>query len=131
LHRCLQRHGISRLPEIAGDKPAKQPFKRYPIGYLHIDIAEVCTEEGKLFLFVAVDRTTKYACGGLVKKATGAAAGAFLDELAAAVPYQIHTVLTDNGIQFADLPKNRDGPPPAGAAIPSTGPARDMVSSIA
>lgn len=30
LHRCLQRHGISRLPEISGDKPAKQPLKRYP-----------------------------------------------------------------------------------------------------
>lgn len=27
-----------------------------------------------------------------------------------AVPYRIHTVLTDNGIQFADLPKNRKGP---------------------
>ena len=27
----------------------------------------------------------------------------------AAVPYRLHTVLTDNGIQFADLPKNRDG----------------------
>lgn len=25
------------------------------------------------------------------------------------MPYEIHTVLTDNGIQFADLPKNRDG----------------------
>ena len=24
-------------------------------------------------------------------------------------PYQIHTVLTDNGMAFADLPKNRDG----------------------
>lgn len=23
----LQRHGISRLPEIGGDKPSKQPFK--------------------------------------------------------------------------------------------------------
>ena len=110
LHRCLQRHGISRLPEIAGDKPAKQPFKRYPIGYFHIDIAEVRTEEGKLYLFVAVDRTSKYAFARLVTKATGAAARAFLDELATAVPYQIHTVLTDNGIQFADLPKNRDGP---------------------
>jgi hypothetical protein len=32
LHRCFQRHGISRLPEIAGDQPTKQPFKRYPIG---------------------------------------------------------------------------------------------------
>ena len=58
LHRCLQRHGISHLPEIAADKPAKQPFKRYPIGYFHIDIAEVRTEEGKLHLFVAVDRTS-------------------------------------------------------------------------
>ena len=27
LHRCLQRHGISRLPEVEGDKPAKKKFK--------------------------------------------------------------------------------------------------------
>src|SRR5262249_9958162 len=33
----------------------------------------------------------------------------FLEALIAAVPYRLHTVLTDNGIQFADLPKNRDG----------------------
>jgi RNA-directed DNA polymerase len=26
LHRCLQRHGISRLPEVEGDKPAKKKF---------------------------------------------------------------------------------------------------------
>src|SRR5262249_32016543 len=32
-----------------------------------------------------------------------------LEALIAAVPYRLHTVLTDNGIQFADLPKNRDG----------------------
>ncbi|MGA8614953.1 MAG: IS481 family transposase [Xanthobacteraceae bacterium] len=110
LHRCFQRHGISRLPEIEGDKAEKKAFRRYPLGYFHIDIAEVRTEEGKLYLFVAVDRTSKYAFARLVKKANGAAARAFLDELVAAVPYEIHTVLTDNGIQFADLPKNRDGP---------------------
>jgi hypothetical protein len=44
LHRWLQRHGISQLPEVEGDKP-KRAFKRYPIGYFHIDIAEVRTEE--------------------------------------------------------------------------------------
>ena len=32
LHRCLQRHGISRLPDMDGDKPQRQKFKRYPIG---------------------------------------------------------------------------------------------------
>lgn len=38
------------------------------------------------------------------------AAAAFLEALVAAVPYRIHTVLTDNGIQSADLPKSRKGP---------------------
>ena len=37
LHRCLQRHGISRLPEVEGDKAKKQKFATYPIGYFHID----------------------------------------------------------------------------------------------
>jgi hypothetical protein len=36
--------------------------------------------------------------------------GAFLDALLQAVPYRIHTVPIDIGIQFADLPKNRQGP---------------------
>ena len=31
LHRCLQRHDISRLPEIEGDKLAKKKFKAYPL----------------------------------------------------------------------------------------------------
>ena len=109
LHRCLQRHGISRLPDVEGDKPQRQRFNRYPIGFFHIDIAEVQTADGKLHLFVAIDRTSKFAFAKLVTRAAGAAARAFLDDLVAAVPYRIHTVLTDNGIQFADLPRNRDG----------------------
>ena len=64
LHRCLQRHGISRLPDVEGDKPAKKKFKSYPIGYFHIDVAEVRTEQGKLHMFVAVDRTSKFAFVG-------------------------------------------------------------------
>ena len=110
LHRCLKRHGISRLPEIAGDKPARRPFKRYPIGYFHIDIAEVRTEEGKLYLFVAVDRTSKFAFAQLHEAATVSAAVTFLEALIAAVPYRIHTLLTDNGVQFGDMPQNRSGP---------------------
>lgn len=51
LHRCIQRQGISRLPEIVGSRPSKKKFKAYPIGYFHIDIAEVKTAEGKLYLY--------------------------------------------------------------------------------
>src|SRR3954470_12683101 len=35
LHRCLRRHGISRLPDTNGDKPQRSKFKRYPIGFFH------------------------------------------------------------------------------------------------
>jgi transposase InsO family protein len=110
LHRCLLRHGISRLPEVEGIKPKTKKFDCYPIGFFHIDLAEVRTAEGKLYLFVAIDRTSKFAFVQLVERADMQAAAAFLRALIAAVPYRIHTVLTDNGIQFANLPKNRRGP---------------------
>jgi transposase InsO family protein len=100
LHRCLQRHGISRLPETDGDKPARKRFKAYPIGFFHIDIAEVRTEQGKLHLFVAIDRTSKFAFTQLHERATTRVAGDFLRALLQAVPYRVHTVLTDNGIHF-------------------------------
>ena len=109
LHRCLQRHGISRLPDCEGDKPPKKKFKSYPIGFFHVDIAEVRTEEGKLHLFVAIDRTSKFVMAQLFPEATMESAKTFLENLIRVVPYKIHTVLTDNGIQFADLPKNRSG----------------------
>src|SRR3954462_2579863 len=100
LHRCLQRHGLSRLPETEGDKPAKERFKPYPSGYFHIDIAEVRTEQGKLYLVVAIDRTSKFAVAELHEKATRRIAGDFLRHLIAAVPDRVHTVLTDNGTHF-------------------------------
>ena len=108
LHRCLQRHGISRLPDMEGDKPKRQKFKRYPIGYFHIDIAELRTNEGKLYLFVAIDRTSKFAVARLVDKANRKTAWEFLETVLEAVPYKIHTVLTDNGIQFCEQPRNRN-----------------------
>jgi len=110
LHRCFKRHGISRLPQVEGDKPSKKRFKPCSIGFFHIDIAEVRVGEGKLYLFVAIDRTSMFAFARIVEKANTAAAIAFLDALVEAVPYRIETVLTDNGIQFADLRKNRSGP---------------------
>jgi transposase InsO family protein len=102
LHRCLQRHDISRLPEVEDGKGSRRKFKTYPLGYFHIDIAELRTAEGKLYLFVAIDRTSKFAFVQLHQKATTSVAADFLRALIAAVPYKIHTVLTDNGTHFTD-----------------------------
>lgn len=107
LHRCLQRHDISRLPDVEGEVKTKKKFKQYPIGYFHIDIAEVRTEEGKLQLFVAIDRTSKFAYVEFHKSATKTVAAEFLRNLIKILPYKIHTILTDNGIQFTNQVRHK------------------------
>ncbi len=107
LHRCLKRHGINRLPDIKGEKPVRKKFAQYPIGYFHIDIAEVSTEQGRLYLFVAIDRTSKFTYAELHPDQTRDRACQFLRQLIAVVPYHIHTILTDNGIQFTNRLKDK------------------------
>ena len=119
---------------MEGDKPKRQKFKRYPIhcpagdlqgksaerGFFHIDIAEVQTAEVKLYLFVDIDRTSKFAVTQLVEKADRKTAWEFLQHMLEAVPYQVHIILTEralsamgprvmaSGIPFAGQPGNRN-----------------------
>src|ERR671912_1740522 len=87
-------------PTRRATSPSAPAIPAYPIGFFHIDIAEVHTEEGRLYLFVAIDRTSKFAFAQLHEKATRRVAGDFLRALITAVPYKVHTVLTDNGTHF-------------------------------
>ena len=93
---------FSRLPQVEGEASPKRKFKAYPIGYFHIDIAEVRTAEGKLYLLVAIDRTSKFAFVELRETVSRRDAADFLRRLIEAVPYKVHTVLTDNGTHFTD-----------------------------
>ena len=58
-------------------------------------------------MFVAVDRTSKFAYVELFEKEGKIQAAEFLQNLIEKVPYKIRTILTDNGVQFTNLPKNR------------------------
>jgi hypothetical protein len=92
LHRCCNGTRSKEIKRRNRSSP-------YPIGYFHINIAEVQTEDGKLDMFVAVDRTSKFAYAELHPRATRIIAKDSLDNLTKAL-FKIHTVLTDNGIQF-------------------------------
>jgi transposase InsO family protein len=101
------RHGVSRLPRD-GEKASKRGrFAETAIGYVHIDVCELRLAEGKLFMFLAIDRVTKFSHVAFLDANTKPNGAAFLREVVQAFPYGIHTVLTDNGMAFADLPKNR------------------------
>ena len=59
---------------------------------------------------MAIDRTSKFVFAQLHEAANVKSAVGFLQALIEAVPYTIHIVLTDNGIQFGDMPSRRTGP---------------------
>src|SRR3712207_50389 len=107
LHRCLQRHGISRLPQGEERASKRERFAETRIGYVHIDVCELRLAEGKLFMFLAIDRVSKFTHVAFFDANTKMNGAAFLREVVQVFPYAIHTVLTDNGMAFADLPKNR------------------------
>ena len=124
LHRCLQRHGVSRLPQVEGEASAKHKFKSYPIGYFHIDIAEVRTAHGKIYMLVAIDRTSKFAFVEAHEKVARSTAADFLRRLIEAVPYKVHTVLTDNGTHFTTPGNIASAAPDIKAAIDAGQPFR-------
>jgi hypothetical protein len=109
LHRCLERHGISRLPESEEKASKRGRFADTTIGYVHIDICELRLAEGKLNMFLAIDRVSKFTYVEFHENAGKMNGADFLRNVVKAFPYKIHTVLTDNGMAFADLPKNRNG----------------------
>jgi transposase-like protein len=110
IHRCLQRHGISRLP-VSEERASKRGrFAETPIGYVHIDVSELRLAEGKLHMFLAIDRVSKFTYVEFHERADTTTGPAFLRSAVEAFPYKLHTILTDNGTPFADMPKNRAGP---------------------
>jgi transposase-like protein len=103
LHRCLQRHGVSRLVDLLPpeEKGQTKPFKKYTPGYLHIDTAQINLGKDKWYLFVAIDRATRYVYVELHDNKRMDTAAAFLRQTLTQYPFKIEKILTDNGIEFS------------------------------
>src|SRR3954464_8283353 len=107
LHRCLERHGISRLPRDETASSKRKHFAETKIGYVHVDSCQLRSAEGKVHLFLAIDRVSKFAYVELHATAEMATGAAFMRGIVAAFPYRIHTVLTDNGVAFTTCASTR------------------------
>ena len=109
LDRCLRRHGVSDLkalqPQEEGKEAAKKTFKDYGPGFLHIDIKylpKMPDEAEQRYLFVAIDRATRWVYLAIYDDQTDASSTDFLRKVHQAAPMKIQKLLTDNGTQFTD-----------------------------
>jgi transposase InsO family protein len=106
--RILRAEGLSRRPPPASDQPKRGQgeFKDYDLGFIHIDIKHLPKlqaangERRKRYLYVAIDRCSRSVHLAVKDDETEKSAIAFLREAAAAFPFRLTHVLTDNGSCF-------------------------------
>ncbi|MBV8870124.1 MAG: IS481 family transposase [Acetobacteraceae bacterium] len=106
--RILKAEGLNRRAKPIPERPAKGQgtFKEYDLGFVHIDIKHLPKlqtsngERRKRYLFVAIDRCSRSVHLAVKDDETEKSAIAFLREAAAAFPFRLTHVLTDNGSCF-------------------------------
>jgi len=119
VYRCLRRNGLEKLPpEFLAEERKIKKFRKYAIGYLHIDFLYAPKIAGsKSYIFTAIDRVSKIAFLWVYPTYSIESGVDFLKKVLAFYPYNIHYLLTDNGNTFnynalieKRRPKDREHP---------------------
>lgn len=110
LQRLLKRRGLPSLAALKKQEKADQSsphksFKAYVPGYIHVDVKhlpQMPDENRKRYLFVAIDRATRWVYLEVRQHQSARDAEAFLQHVHQRAPFRIKTLLTDNGKTFTD-----------------------------
>ena len=105
VYRILNAEGLGRLPAPSPRKPVGT-FKDYDLGFVHVDIKhlpKLRDRDGvtrKRYLYVAIDRCSRFVHLAVKDDETERSAVAFLKAAIRAFPFRVMHVLTDRGSCF-------------------------------
>lgn len=123
LQRLLVRHGVSNVAKLkkelevqTGESAPKKSFKDYAPGFVHVDVKylpQMPDENKRRYLFVAIDRASRWVHMEVMPDKTAKSAVRFLNNVAGKAPFKIVKLLSDNGKEFTDrlFRKNRQYKP--------------------
>ena len=106
VYRILKAEGLGRLPPADRARRLHSSFKEYDLGFVHVDVKHLPKlrttngESRKRFLYVAIDRASRFVHLAVKDDETASSAVAFLNEAVQAFPFQVTHVLTDGGSCF-------------------------------
>jgi transposase InsO family protein len=106
VYRILKAEGLGRLPPASRSRQPNGTFKDDDLGFVHGDVKhrpKLRTQDGqsrKRYLYVAIDRASRFVHLAVRDDETERSAVAFLKEAVQAFPFQVTHVLTDRGSCF-------------------------------
>ena len=112
LQRLMVRYNVSsvhrlklELEQQTGEEAPKKTYKDYAPGFVHIDVKylpQMPDEKKRRYLFVAIDRASRWVYFEILPDKTAKSAVNFLKRVAQNAPFKIAKLLTDNGKEFTD-----------------------------
>src|SRR5829696_3919071 len=106
VYRILKAEGLNRLPAQSRSRKPDGPFKEYGLGFVHLDgkhLPKLRDRDGvtrKRYLYVAIDRCSRFVHLAVKDDETTASAITFLKQAIRAFPFRVTHVLTDRGSCF-------------------------------
>jgi hypothetical protein len=106
VYHILKAEGLGRLPPAQQRKRESGTFKDYDLGFVRLDIKHLPKlqtangERRKRFLYVAIDRCSRWVHLAVKDDELTGSAVAFLKEAIGAAPFKVTYVLTDRGSCF-------------------------------
>src|SRR3954454_6916872 len=105
-YRILKAEGLGRLPPADRSRRSHSRFKEYDLGFVHVDVKhlpKLRTQDGqsrKRYLYVAIDRASRFVHLAVKDDETERSAVAFLKEAVQASPFKVTHVLPSRGSCF-------------------------------
>src|SRR5215218_4895246 len=105
VYRILKAEGPGRLPPASRSRRSHSSFKEYDLGFVHVDVKHLPKlrtsngESRKRYLYVAIDRASRFVHLAVKDDETERSAVAFLEEAVQAFPFRVSHVLTDRGLE--------------------------------
>ncbi len=104
IYRAMKRCGVAKRSPEAGAATPPQRFEDVTeCGHIHMDVKYLTKLQGKRsYLYVAIDRFTRYVYTEVLYNLEPATAAAFVKRFIAHFPYKVFKVVTDNGFEWTD-----------------------------
>src|ERR687894_369998 len=106
VYRILKAEGLNRLPRSDQARKPHGRFRTYELGFVHVDVKhlpKLRDRDGvarKRFLYVAIDRCSRWVHLAVKNDELATSAVAFLKEAIGAFPLKVTNVLKDRGSCF-------------------------------
>ena len=103
IYRAMKRCGVTKRSRIAGEATSQRFEETTACGILHMDVKYLTKLEGKRsYLYVAIDRFTRYVYAEILYDLEQSTAAAFIERFIAHFPYKVVKIITDNGFEWTD-----------------------------